>query len=335
MPHSGYADHHAEKVYRTITKMIEGEKGMKIIGGDFNAELGPGEGLELSAVGHNTLNKGNCRGEWMTQWLLQNKLVALNTMYKKVPRKQVTYYTSKNVGKQLDYILSDKKHYKWIRDAEACDTIHMGSDHRCVKAEQNSEKSDDEKQQKYLDLEQRVKAVVSRQITKESTSEVKDVNAAAVTQEAQADETEGSRAAGEKILEKRKAAAPEGTAASEEQKKRRREQRESERRDKAPRKEKEGKEGNTATDASAAPAATAAEEGSMRRHAAASEGTAAPEVPEMNEKDERIRALIHERKTCGKHNKDRIREISKEIKKHIRENKRLRRQEKFKKSWKK
>ena len=51
--------------------------------------------------------------------------------------------------------------------------------------------------------------------------------------------------------------------------------------------------------------------------------------------DERIRALIHERKTCGKHNKDRIREISKEIKKYIRENKRLKRQEKFKKSWKK
>ena len=109
MPHSGYADHHVEKVYKTITKMIEGEKGMKIIGGDFNAELSPGEGLELSDVGHYTLNKGNCRGEWMTQWLLENKLVALYTMYKKVPQKQATYYTSKNVGKQLEYILSDKK----------------------------------------------------------------------------------------------------------------------------------------------------------------------------------------------------------------------------------
>ena len=134
MPHSGYADHHVEKVHKTITKMIEREKSMKIIGGDFNAELGPGEGLELSAVGHYTLSKGNCRGEWMTQWLLQNKLVALNTMYKKIPQKQVTYCTSKDVGKQLDYILTDRKHYKWSRDAEASDTIHMGSDHRCVMA---------------------------------------------------------------------------------------------------------------------------------------------------------------------------------------------------------
>ena len=70
--------------------------------------------------------------------------------------------------------MTDRKHYKWSRDAEASDTIHMGSDHRCVMArfeipkekeksnprktkapviEQQSEKSDDEKQQKYLDLE--------------------------------------------------------------------------------------------------------------------------------------------------------------------------------------
>ena len=134
MPHSLYADHHVEKVYKAITKMTEKEKSMKLIGGDFNAEIGPGEGLELTAVGHYTLNKGNCRGEWMTQWLLQNKLVALNTMYKKIPQKQVTYRTSKEVGKQLDYILTEGKHYQWSRDAEASDKIHMGSDHRCVTA---------------------------------------------------------------------------------------------------------------------------------------------------------------------------------------------------------
>ena len=70
----------------------------------------------------------------MTQWLFENKLVALNTMYKKTPQKQVTYRTSKEVEKQLDYILTDRKHYHWSRDAEANDTIHMGSDHRCVMA---------------------------------------------------------------------------------------------------------------------------------------------------------------------------------------------------------
>ena len=42
--------------------------------------------------------------------------------------------TPKGVEKQLDYILVDKKHYCWSRDAEANDMMHMGSEHRCVMA---------------------------------------------------------------------------------------------------------------------------------------------------------------------------------------------------------
>ena len=91
--HSGYADHHVEKVYKTILKTIVKERCAKIIGVDINAELGPGEGVEVSAVGHYTLNKG----EWMTQWLLENKLVALSTTYQKVPQKQVTYRCPKTM----------------------------------------------------------------------------------------------------------------------------------------------------------------------------------------------------------------------------------------------
>ena len=41
----------------------------------------------------------NCRGEWMTHWLLEQKLIALNTMYKKIPQKQAT-------EKQVDYVHS-------------------------------------------------------------------------------------------------------------------------------------------------------------------------------------------------------------------------------------
>ena len=44
-------------------------------------------GVELSCVGHYTLNKATCRGEWMTQWLLEKRMVALNTMYKKSTAK--------------------------------------------------------------------------------------------------------------------------------------------------------------------------------------------------------------------------------------------------------
>ena len=65
-------DHCVEKIYKTIIDTIGQEKCAKIIGGDLNAELGLGQGVELSAVGHYTLNKANARGEWMTQWLLEN-----------------------------------------------------------------------------------------------------------------------------------------------------------------------------------------------------------------------------------------------------------------------
>ena len=238
----------------------------------------------------------------MTQWLLQNKLVALNTMYNKVPQKQVTYCTSKEVKKQQDYILTDRKHYKWSRDAEASDTIHMGSDHRCVTArfeipqekeqgkprktkapvtEQQSEKSEDEKQQMYLDLEQRVKEAEPGKNTKSAAEEKDEAGVAAANQEAKAEEAKGKATA----------------------------------------------------DASAAPAAAAAaDEDTEQRCTAALEGTAASEAEGRNEKDERIRALVQQRKTIAKDKKDRIREISKEIKKCIRDNKRLKRQEKIQKN---
>ena len=125
----------------------------------------------------------------------------------------------------------------------------MGSDHRCVVArfeiptdkengkprkvkapltEQNNERCDDEKQKQYLDLEQRVKEVDSRQVTKKPTSEAKDANAAAAKQEEKAAEAERRKvaeaseasAAEEKSSKKSQAAAPDGTAASDMQEKR-------------------------------------------------------------------------------------------------------------------
>ena len=276
----------------------------------------------------------------MTQWLLENKLVALNTMYKKQPQKQVTYHTPKNVEKQLDYILMDKKHHSWSRDAEANDILHMGSDHRCVMAkfeipkeknkrtprqskapatEQRSETCEEGKQLKYLDLEQEVEEAESKTNTKSAAGEVTDTSAEAVRQDAEAGEAEGktatdasaaqAAAADDESTEKRDAAATEGTAASE--------------------------EGKTATDASAAQAAAAVDESIEQRHAAAPEGTAASEAQEMNEKDERIRALIQKRKTTAKHEKDRIRGISKEIKNASQKTKGRKDRKKFRRFWKK
>ena len=145
--------------------------------------------------------------------------------------------------------------------------------------EQQSKKSDDEKQQKYLDIEQRVKEAETGKNTKNAADEKDEAEVAAANQEAKAEEAE------------RKATA----------------------------------------DASAAPAAAAAADSIDQRRAAAADGTAASEAEGRNEKDERIRALVQERKSIEKDKKDRIREISKEIKKCIRDKKRCKRQEKIQK----
>ena len=93
-------------------------------------------------------------------------------------------------------------------------------------------------------------------------------------------------------------------------------------------------EGKETADASAAPAEATAADSIELRSAAAADETAASEAEGRNEKDERIRALVQERKTIEKDKKDRIREMSKEIKKCIRDNKRCERKEKSKKFWK-
>ena len=53
--HSGYADHHIEKMYKTIEKH---KRYITIIGGDFNAELGLGHGNECCKCGELHTQRG-------------------------------------------------------------------------------------------------------------------------------------------------------------------------------------------------------------------------------------------------------------------------------------
>ena len=134
-PHSKYADHHIEKMYKTIEKrMMNNKKNIPIIGGDFNAELGLGKGTECKSVGKYTLNESNKRGDWLKSWLMLNDYSALNTMFRKTPQKQTSFVSPKGKEKQIDYILNKRRYLRNVKDAEANDMIHMGSDHRCVMA---------------------------------------------------------------------------------------------------------------------------------------------------------------------------------------------------------
>ena len=180
----------------------------------------------------------------MTQWLLQNCLVALNTMYKKIPQKQVTYLTPKCGEKQLDHILTGRKHYSWNKDAEANDKVHMGSDHRCVMAkfeipkergkprhskapatEREGDISDDEQQQKYKDFEQEAKDAEPGKSKESTEEEATETQAEAKAQKPESKEAEAreasvasaasTAAAVGKSIKKDQAAASVGTVASE------------------------------------------------------------------------------------------------------------------------
>ena len=70
----------------------------------------------------------------MKHWLMLQGFTALNTMYRKSPGKQTTHISPKGNEKQIDYIITKRRHLKYNKDAEANDMIHMGSHHRCVMA---------------------------------------------------------------------------------------------------------------------------------------------------------------------------------------------------------
>ena len=88
----------------------------------------------MESVGRFTLDGGNKRGDWMKHWMMLQGYTALNTMYRRTPQKQTTFISPKGKEKQIDYILTKRRYLRHAKDAEANDSIHMGSDHRCVMA---------------------------------------------------------------------------------------------------------------------------------------------------------------------------------------------------------
>ena len=100
--HSGYADHHIEKMYRTIEENTDNcKRYIPTIGGDFNAELGPGHGNECKSVRRYTLNERNKKGDWMKHWMMLQGYTALNTMYRKTAQKQTTFISPIGKEKQI------------------------------------------------------------------------------------------------------------------------------------------------------------------------------------------------------------------------------------------
>ena len=61
-----------------------------------------------------------------------NDYSALNTMFRKTPQNRRFSFHQKE--KQIDYISTKRRYLRNVKDDEANDMIHMGSDHRCIMA---------------------------------------------------------------------------------------------------------------------------------------------------------------------------------------------------------
>ena len=119
----------ATYIYTATTKHI------RIIAGDFNAQLGLGTDSERDFVGEHTTGQSNKRGIRMKQWWMIQNHVALNTTFtKKKKNRKHTFRSPSGKEKQLDCVVIVRRNRRYCTDAEANDMIHLGTDHRSVTA---------------------------------------------------------------------------------------------------------------------------------------------------------------------------------------------------------
>ena len=85
--HSGYADMHIEKMYENIETHCNNIQHIRIIEGDFDAQLGPG----IHSERDHTTGQSNKRGIWVKQQLMIQNYVALNTTFKKKQSKTIQF----------------------------------------------------------------------------------------------------------------------------------------------------------------------------------------------------------------------------------------------------
>ena len=100
------------------------------IGRDMNAQIGK--------IRHNKYrlhNTSNRNGQYLTDFMIENRLTCLNTNYQKREGKLWTYTYTNNSKAQIDYVFINKKWKNSAMNCEACSSFEgVSSDHRIVTA---------------------------------------------------------------------------------------------------------------------------------------------------------------------------------------------------------
>ena len=138
MPHQGYNDDAVENTYSVLTDLCESGKRLNRsiwAFGDWNAVAGLRQsGEDNRIIGSHGIGQRNQRGDSMIAWATLNGLSIVNTMFRKQFGKLWTHDNGLNL-RQIDYGMIQRSRQYSVLDAEACNNVNVGADHRSVRVD--------------------------------------------------------------------------------------------------------------------------------------------------------------------------------------------------------
>ena len=140
-PHGGYSENEVQHVYTILTGIVEEARNLQemiMVAGDFNAEIGGRAEQDNSKyIGPCTMGEQNFRGFLLKRWCELQHLTIANSIFPKSQDQLETFRDPNQRPRQIDYILVCSRMKKRLRDVSTTGEIHMGSDHRAIKARMN------------------------------------------------------------------------------------------------------------------------------------------------------------------------------------------------------
>lgn len=136
-PTENHSDEDSEDFYRLLEDTIERHRSHRnFILGDFNSKVGNKLHAQEDPVGPYGYGTRNARGERLVQFATEQRMVILNTFFRKRSEARWTWRhpngTTKN---ELDYILTDS--LAGARDIQVVPNLKFSTDHRMVRATVN------------------------------------------------------------------------------------------------------------------------------------------------------------------------------------------------------